>query len=966
MRAFLDEVAESTRHQYQSKHVRILFPTKRGKYYFRKYLAAREQKASVYGRNLFTIEEFLVKEGMRGWNVADELTLLLELFQVVKGLPENEKIRGSESFDKFYNLGKIILGDFDDVDNDLVPAEDIFRNLSDIKHIDAAFDYLQPDQLERIRQFWNAFQTKSSEEQQQFLNLWERLPQIYQKFTERLIKQKTGYQGLLYRLFVDKLKQGKSGIPKERQYIAVGFNALNNAQKQIFKHLQKQGQIQFFWDGDHHYAEDKKQEAGKFLRSNIELFGRGATPPPRNLNHPDKTFQVYAVQGNTAQAKVIHELLTKIPEDELHQTAIVLGDEQLLFPVLSAIPHKVDHINVTMGYPFKHTSLYAFIKRYIALHTGTQKKTDAGISYYFQQVISLLRHPYLQEAHPEHITTITRHLYHKQLVYVPDSLLQNEESELLQIVFGPVSGANALFTNLLNLLFQLFIRYDKDENTQDTINKEFIYQTYRAIQRLKDTITGNIRQLKTATAVKLLDDHLKEFSIPFEAASQDGLQIMGLMETRNIDFRHVILLSANEGIIPKITTPPSFISESLRYGFGLPVIARQDAIFAYVFYSLIQRATRIDVLYNSLTNEDTVGEVSRFVKQLRHETQFGMDEHTVKPTPIPVSWNAIEIDKNAHVMEILNQYHWRDGYAQKTLSPSAIADYIACPLKFYYSKIAGLKEPEEIEDEVSYAAFGNILHYTMHKLYADHAKNKGTNKVAKADFNSLKNQLNNAVIASYKKHYNIPPEQTFAFEGNQQVIKQVLIRYGTFILNKDKQYAPFRILSLEKRMDFSNYIDVEVAARKKNMPVALNGVIDRVDEKDGTIRIVDYKTGKAQTQLNDAGVLFTPRNINEKKGLIQILQYAWLYRLQHKNAAGNIKPVLYTLREMSANSFTGEIHHKDGVYDTVQIQQLLDDFSLHLKNKLSEIFNPQIPFTQTADKKNCTYCPFNTICAIYE
>lgn len=960
MQAFLYDVAANISKGVLNKHVRLLFPTKRGKFYFRQYLGNIFNKATIYQRNLMTIEEFLLREAMPGWNVADELTLLLELYQVVKELPEHEQIRGTASFDKFYSLGKIILSDFNEVDKDLVPAGDIFRNMSDLKHIDAAFPYLSGEQVKHIRKFWSSFQTKNSEEQQHFLNLWERLPLIYKRFNERLAGQKIGYQGMIYRRFAECLKN-ENPLPAQRKYLAVGFNALNKAQEAIFKHLQKNGQLQFYWDGDIHYTKDKRQEAGAFLRKNINTFGPGALQAPANLNQAHKALKIHAVQGNIAQAKMVHQLLQEMPEEEVHHTAIVLGDEQLLFPVLSAIPPAVGAINVTMGYPFKHTSLYAFIKRYIALHTGFIKETGEGPAYYHEEVTALIRHPFLKQKAPDFVQDTLEAIYNKHLVYIPEARLMPADQPLFRLIFAHTNDAGMLFTNLLNILFELFPRPENDEDTEKTINREFIHEAYKAVQRLKDTLTGRLSQLHITTAVKLLHEHLSEMTIPFEAQSQEGLQIMGLMETRNIDFRHVILLNANEGTIPKITTPPTFINESLRFGFGLPVISQQDSIFAYVFYRLIQRAQSVKVLYNSLTNEDNTGEVSRFVKQLQHETRLNISTVHIKPQPAPLGRKAISIPKDDAVMELLRQFQFREGYAQNAISPSAINDYIACPLRFYFKKIAGLNEADEVEEEISASAFGNILHKTMQNLYKSLDKTNNGSEVTVPDIKLLTQKAENMLIASFKTQYEIPQDQSLALEGKQKVIFEVLKRYVHYILKTDKQHAPFKLHGLETGVPKGSYMPVETPYGSVN--VAFNGIIDRIDEKNGVLRIIDYKTGNANRKLTQTANLFTPKKNKEKKAIIQILQYAWLYHNRFYEWQGKIKPILYAVKDMPQPGFTGELEQDKGPLSAQSLKAVIEAYREHLHNMLGEMFNPDVPFNQTTDYENCTYCPYNTICS---
>ena len=965
---FLKEVASyvftSYPHQYGDIH--LVFPTKRSKHYFHKYFAEVAGK-TVWAPRSYPITAFIQR--LSGITLADRLTLLLELYEAFKQHQEKFSTQMIESFDRFYSLGEIVLNDFTDIDSYLVDYQQLYQNLSDLKGIDAEFTYFPEEQLESIKQFWRSFDADKSDEQQQFLELWENLPAVYETFSQRLLQKRIGHEGFIYRKLVEYARNNELNLSHYKNIIFCGFNALNKAQIELFDILDRYGKVAFYWDIDQYYIDDEKQEAGDFLRENRKKFGHISLPEtlPSSINNSDKTITVISVSGKIPQAKALSNSLGGMSQEELSKTAVVLGEEKLLFPVLSALPENVTDVNVTMGFPVKDTIVYTLITSYLDMQTAFPINVIKEKGFYYKDVLALLNHPYVREFSPDICRRLVTEIKQNNRVYTETQFLTDEDLPVFQELFTVADEGTDMFRALLNMLYLNFERISGDTEQQDayTVEQEYLYQAYLTIQRLKDTLISRIQNVNRLTAARLIREHLEDLTIPFEAESTEGLQVIGLMETRNLDFRNVFILGMNDGIIPKVNRPPSFISESLRRGFGLPEIKQQDAIFAYVFYRLLHRSVKVTLMYNNITDELSSGEESRFIKQLYHESDIQFRYQQLNLHKTPGEFNEIVVEKKKSIMQRLKQYISVDGYAQRHFTASAINTYLDCRLQFYFKYLAEINEPPEVEEDVSPLAFGELLHNAMKFLYTDLLSGNEQEIIREKDLKETANNIEKALQYAFGKYYKTGQKNDLALEGNQLVIWEVLKEYITNIIKQDMNYAPFEVYYLEEGYNIYAGIDISVNGAKQK--VMLKGIFDRVDKVEDIIRIVDYKTGHVEKAFNDVSDLFNRDKNNRQKHLLQIFFYVLLYLSKNKDAIDNILPAIYDLRSVNRPGFTPYPRKKEK--GTVQeitpgdFTEYFKSFKYNLAEVIEEIFDENVSFDQTTDKRKCEYCPYRTICA---
>ncbi|MFC2119389.1 PD-(D/E)XK nuclease family protein, partial [Bacteroidota bacterium] len=699
----------------------LLFPNRRSGLFFSFYLS-KKIKAPVWPPEVTTISEFIKK--LSSLEVSDNLSLIFPLYDVFKKV-----VKTSGGFDEFYYWGEMLLNDFDNIDKYLIPPKELFYNLKSLKEIENSFSYLDEEQLKIVKSFWENFNPgKFSVHKKNFTDIWSGLAEIYYSYKKRLFNNNLAYEGMIYKEVVDNLKKTKDHKPVFSKYYFIGFNALNKCEEYIFEYFKKQDIAYFLWDYDDLYLNSTIHEAGYFIRKNLKKFPQhkifGNNDLFDNLNKKTKEINIIAVPSDISQAKITHRILKNMPAglDETHdKTALVLPDESLLLPVLSSVPEEFNDINITMGYPIKDTSVFSFIEFLINLHSNRRKTDALNSEFYYLDVLAILNHQYIIILEPELAGKIIALIRNDNLIYISNELFIN--NKLLRTIFKNQDKAAEFSSYIMDVLF--FILEKDSENTEQMersisiIEKEFIYKVYLSLKRLTDIINEQNINLGMAVLMKVLRQTISSLRIPFEGEPLKGLQIMGLLETRLLDFENLVILSVNEGVLPKKQIDSSFIPYNIRKAFDLPVAEHQDAIYAYYFYRLIQRAENIYVVYNSSISDKGIssGEISRFVSQLKIETDFKIIENNIGFDLSINPPDEILIHKTQAVVQSLNQYY-SDSGKQNYLSPSAINTYIDCSLKFYFRYIAGMKETEDITEEIDPMLFGNILHKTMEKLYA--------------------------------------------------------------------------------------------------------------------------------------------------------------------------------------------------------------------------------------------------------
>ncbi|WP_321309371.1 PD-(D/E)XK nuclease family protein [Marinifilum fragile] len=952
MNSFLQQITKELYSKYTNElsDCILVFPNRRAGLFFSKYLNELVEQP-LWAPRVFTISEFF--RSLSDLQIEDNLGLLFRLYKIYV-----KRMKVSESFDEFYHWGEMLLGDFDDLDKYRVNAEHLFQNLADEKEIENLFDYLTDEQVEAIQAFWSSFKPeKYSEHQKEFVNLWENLFGIYTDLREELKSEKLAYEGMASRNLIDGLESGGIQIDAKK-VIFVGFNALNRCEIDLFEFLKKKELAEFYWDYDESYLKNPYHEAGLFLRDNIRRF-----PAPKtelsfsNIKENKAKVEFVSLSSEVGQAKYAHSVVQAFCKDEdvaPEETAIVLADEELLLPVLHSIPEVVENVNVTMGYPAKNTPVASLLRLVIDMQKSS-RKVAGEIEFHHKEVLALLNHQYLNSVNPELAHELTQNILTTNKIKVPQKLLTGDE--VIEKLFTPVKDVNQFAIYLLNLLQNVYQRLETKEEEKslvDKIEQEYIYHLFLAIKRLKALLDQHQIEVKQDTFYKILEKMIQSLSIPFEGEPLAGLQVMGILETRLLDFKKLVVLSMNEGKLPKTGTANSFIPYHLRKGFGMPTIDHQDAIFAYYFYRLIQRADDIKLLYSTQSDGIRTGEMSRFLYQLKYESEFDIIESSPGYDISLKEAKPISVEKNERILNRLAEYC---GDQFRSFSPSALNTYLACPLSFYFKYIAGLKEPDQVLEEIDPPTFGNLFHNTLEDLYkpfVGKTLEREDLEIIRKDKNLIEEKLKTAFRDTY---FKTPKDKEVQISGRNLLIFDILKKYIDRILVLDQQFAPFQILSLEDEYR----IQIPISGDRK---VNIKGLIDRVDRANGTIRILDYKTGKADLFFKDIESLFEKEGKNRNKAAFQTLLYCMFYEDKTK-AAEAISPGVYSLKEFFNNKFTCMLARKEGrskpePVDDYRVYK--EDFTKALQEMFEEIFDPKIPFTQVENQDTCRTCLYAEIC----
>ena len=953
MKYFLEELAS-----YVNKYkidefdqLDIVFPNRRAGVFFRKNLA-RIIDRPVWSPRILSVEDFL--KGLSGYQSADHLTLIIILYRIYQ-----QYIPNNETFDQFYYWGEMLLSDFDDIDKNLGDAKAIFSNLHARKEIESQFMFIDEEQRKVIEQFWGTFGAKLSGEQQYFLKIWEKLPEIYQAFVDQLQKNRLAYDGMIFKEVANEIEE----ISYERQVIFAGFNALTKAERQIIKHLSREGKAQVFWDIDAYYLNNSNHEAGHFFRiykNDAVLSKNFPEKIPSNISdNQSRNINLYGTSSEIAQIKKIAEIIAKMAEDDQwdpKKTAIVLTNENLLFPVLSTLPKNVSKINITMGYPLKNTAVYDFLNLLIQLQLNIKISGDGKYYFNHRDVINILKHPYFSPRDKNWVQEKIADIRQRNLI--------NIEPDFLMIpgggypgIFKKISDINELFIYFEEILGYL----DNQKEAHNELEKEIFYHFHIQLNRLKEIIQEQQLNVDIKTFARLFRQVIQFTRIPFTGEPLEGLQVMGVLETRNLDFDHIFIISLNEGNFPSSPGSHSFIPFNLRKGFGLTTFEQQDAIYAYYFYRLLQKSKTVNLFYTTIQKEGNESEMSRFIYQLIYESGFKINKTYINNPVRQKLTNAIVIEKDEVVMGQLNQY-LADHNSFKRFTPSAVNTYLDCQLKFYFRYVAQLYESDEIQEEVDAMVFGNILHHSLEHLFSGFLQKYKRDKIDKEDIEWLKNNIDSSLQFAFRQHYGITKNE-YTITGRNIIVYQILKKYIEKILEKDRDYAPFRIVGLETKSEDGYNYDLPVQLKDGEKKIGLKGVIDRIDLKDGVVRIIDYKSGKDDKRFAGVPSLFDRENKYRNKAAFQTLYYSLLIK---ERISKPICPGIFNSRELFSPDFSIHLQIKDEVTNkfipVYDIRGYLNEYERYLKDIFKEIYDLNTSFKQTEDTQKCTICPYRGIC----
>ncbi len=925
----------------------FVFPNRRSGLFFKRFLV-KHTKGTGWSPRILTINELMTE--LSGYQQADPLDMLFALHDIYSA-----KAAFPEPFDTFYAWGEMMISDFDTLDKYLVDPDAIFRNIRELKEIDEEFGGLEEEQVEFIRKFWKSFhQGDVTKEKELFLATWKLLPELYHALKEHLAEKGEGYEGMMYRAVAETDMAALFEKLVDKHYYFVGFNALSKSEKMLFGKLQKRGIASFFWDYDEEYITDSSMEAGRFLRENIVQF-----PPPIDLEvfnnlKSDREIRIFDLPSDILQSKTIHTLLSerKSTISEANDTAIIACDENLLMPVLVSLPEQVDLVNITMGYPFSNTPLFSFVESILRLYRNKRISKSGTFAFYNKDVLSVLNHQYFKLISDEDPAAVADKIIYENRVYVEPSFFNGG---FASVVFREVTTVDQLCSYLDELMRHILGRLlNEQEHQYRELEKEYILVVQGRLNKLSQIIAKR-QELEPETFMRLFRKIMWNQRIPFTGEPLAGLQVMGILETRLLDFENVIMLSVNEDVMPKSSAGSTFIPYSMRYAYGLPVREDMDAIYAYYFYRIIQRAGKVDLLFKSASEGVRSGEMSRYLYQM----QYDYNAKVISPV-MPVSASetkAIIIEKTPEILAKLERFI-AGAEGDKYLSPSALNTYIECSLKFYFRKIAQIQEQEELLEELDAIGFGNILHTTIHQLYQQlSASRPQITREELLDLSSgdlLDKRLEEVFVSEYFRY-----GKRRTIEGRNLIILAILKKYLLKIIETDAAIAPLELVSMEE-----DYImEREIATSAGSLSVRLGGKIDRVDRPAGEItRIIDYKTGGSEVKFESIASLFDREQKKRNKEAFQAFVYASLYLDQYPNEP--VQPGLYVVRKMFGEDYStrfmmGGAGKKQPL---LSFNDYAEEFNEHLGAILSEIYDTGVPFVQTEVVDHCKYCDFKEIC----
>lgn len=936
-------------------HTAVVFPNKRAGLFFNEYLA-QESESPIWSPAYVSISELF--RSLSPWEVGDPVKLVCELYKIFR-----RETQSTETLDDFYFWGEMLISDFDDADKNKVDTDKLFSNLQDLRNIMDDYTFIDDEQEEAIRQFFQNFSIeRRTALKERFISLWDVLGNIYKGFRESLASQNIAYEGMMYRHVIEHLDVDK--LPYEK-YVFVGFNVLNKVEHTLFTQLKDAGKAAFYWDYDEFYMKENRQavthEAGEFIRRNLRDF-----PSPlsgelfKNLSKPKEVHYIASSTEN-AQARYLPQWIRNNLTTPEKETAVVLCNEALLQPVLHSLPAEVKHVNITMGFPLSQTPVYSFLIALLELHThGFNFKSGR---YTFQSVVTLLKHPYTRQLTGQ-AELLEKELTRNNRFYpLPGEL---GKDEFLTRLFTPLSGNLNLCIRLSEALQQVAGIYQANTSgTEDTdafnqLYRESLFKAYTTINRFRTLIEEDELTVQSETFRRLLVKVLSATNIPFHGEPAIGMQVMGVLETRNLDFRHLVLLSVNEGQLPKSGGDSSFIPYNLRKAFGMTTIEHKIAVYAYYFYRLLQRAERITLMYNTSSDGLNRGEWSRFMLQFLIEWPHPITRQFLEAGQSPQGTSPITVEKTPDVMRWMQSLFDVRANPKAKFSPSALNYYLDCPLKFYYRYVAGLSAPDEVSAEIDSATFGSIFHYAAEHIYKDLTTHgKVINKEALETLLRNEVKLQDYVDTAFKKlFFNVPQNEKPEYNGVQLINSAVIARYLKQLLQNDLRYAPFTFIASEMEVDEP----IDIQTPKGVIKSRIGGIIDRMDSKDGTLRIVDYKTGGDADTPPHVESLFIPDK-KRSNYVFQTFLYATI--MCRKQPTMKIAPALLYIHRAATETYSPVIQ----MGEPRKPKEAVEDFSKYekeyrerLQGLLEEIFNPEKSFTQTEIIEKCTYCDFKALC----
>ncbi len=957
----------------------LVFPGRRAILFFQKAWLERKGKAT-WVPECITIQELFTSLDKSKYVLADDLALCVELFNLIKDSKKYSGLMGTalkSEFDLFYPWGNTIISDFDDLDKNCVNAEIVFGNMQNLAEINS--DYLEEEQKKMLEEYFNFSFESKQEMLEHFVQLCSQLYNIYLDFKALLKEKGWAYEGMRSREIVE---AEDLNLDPEMHYSFIGFNVLNEVDRKLFKHIGKQ-RTHFYWDYDYLYSmsDDERErlmkktgdllvafEAGKHIRKNMFVNKYESAIKDKdktlfnNFKNVKKKVKFISTSTNTAQAKYLTKYIedlykSDMSDEEKRDTAVVLCDENMLLPVLHSLPSKLGDndlvVNVTMGYPLSITPAGSLLKAMVQYQNYLA--TYGSETVPLNMILPLLRHPYISVGHSRALNQALTWQREKQF-YLRMSEVMSLEHEGKPLFNPLLSYVGNDFSSYLDwMIAELKFLSSVKSLTYDALLKESLYRAYTLVVRLKTTLSSLVGVSISAEMIgKLLSQLISSTTIPFHGEVDKGLQVMGFLETRGLDFTNVVLVSAGEGVLPPKANITSFIPQTIREAQGLTTLENQSSIYAYYFYRLIQRAKNITILYNGTPSLTSTGQMSRFMMQLKIDTDLEIEEQNVETSIPSIESSLIEVEKDEMIMKELGRYS--DPKEKKYLSPSAFNTYLDCQLKFYFQQIMKIR-PKQDQEDFQNTDIGKIFHGSMEDIYRGQENCEITEEYIRQfmmNDKKLSEIVNNRINTEFFKGKHVEESD---YSGKMQIHKEMIVIYVKKQLSRDLRHCPFYYIESEKE----HVMDVELSNGTK---IGLGGLIDRVDMKDDCLRVVDYKTGGSPEKVSDFFSMVDSDLPHDKRGHYA-LQTAIYSLILHKERGCSVVPSLSYVAKLKMNMEDDDqgIISFGKEHGALEINsQNADEFLNTIMPAMESIFDPSVSFCQTPYVENCSYCDFRNIC----
>lgn len=953
MKTFLNIVASDLLQRFGNNmcDVTVVFPGKRASIFLNQELA-RCSTGPVWAPRYITMSDLFYR--MSDMVAADPIDSIVTLHEVFCQTILNDEFKEQYTLDKFWSWGEVMLSDFDDIDKHLADAEAIFSNVFDLHQLES-LEYLTDEQKDTLQHFFKNFSAEgNSVLKERFLEVWQNMYAIYTALREKQMQEGRVYEGALFRQVIEEVKKDDARLQTlledKKAIVFAGFNVLNNVEEELMTAIQKQGKALFYWDYDSFYVENENHEAGEFMRRNLKSFPSAIGKEEfDNLRHlKDVTF--ISCNSDNSAARYSHQWLSEKHDSQSNRNAVVLCNEGLLQPMLHAMPEDAGKVNVTMGFPLTDTPVYSLVMALISLQTDGFDAKQQRFRYPFVQVVQ-------------------HHVYASYL----------EEEDYLR--YQAMDNVQLLMY-LINIIQKVGMHFSQIEepNVYEQLYIEAIFQTNRILTKFLQLTSreANPLQIQHITLRRLVRSLLCSTNIPFHGEPASGLQVMGVLETRCLDFSHMLMLSVEEGMLPRNIQSNTMIPANLREAFGLTTPRHRIAVFSYYFYRLIQRTEHLTCVYNENCVGTSHHEMSRFLRQMLAETKIPIRTLWLRSQSEVNGSEELVVEKTPEVIErMLSLYDINtSGKDARSLSPTAINTYMNCPMSFFLKHISGLRADKDPQEGLDAPLIGDIFHDTAELIYKYIIQHTGKKVIQKATLSELLNNMEQTVgpilDIVFDTIYFHPVDRWKRTEiaeemmkrdtrpGNQYIgeliiIRKVLMQYLTNLLRFDLRKAPFSIINTEK--DY--YFNIDVKPEGLNaISVKTGGRIDRLDEMDNHIRVVDYKSGaKAHTAKSMDNV--TGMEGEHEGYFLQTFLYSYAVIVNEPPRFPVIPTLFYP-----AKAYTEDYDPSLSLGNTPieDFTDIADEFHDGLSNIVKHIFSPSNKFTQTTDIKKCSKCDFKLLC----